>query len=197
MRITCLAVCAALGMQGASAQSLRIDLGAGFAEQQGANSGFGAQLAATWWVHPRIGVEFMLGRSSGHDGDGYNSPTPWLTVGDVWVDRYAGLGLRHHFAAQPGGWQPFARAGLARVHGIAEIPVLEVNYNPLDPGNANTRLYEVETAVRDTSPYVGFGAIRKFGKVDLSVQLQYLASDFGGNGGHDRTEVLIGLGWTL
>lgn len=196
MRTMVWAAVAVSWMQALSAENLRMDLGTGVADQQGAQAGAGAQLAATWWAHPRIGIEFALGRGFGHDGDN-GIPSPFDFVGDVWVDRYTGLGVRHRFATKAGNWQPFVRAGLARVHGIAEIQVLQTIFNPLDPDSASTSLYEFEATLRDTSPYIGFGATRKLGDLELSLQVQHLAVDFGESLEGERTELLIGLGWSL
>jgi hypothetical protein len=91
----------------------------------------------------------------------------------------------------------FVRAGLARVHGIAEIQVLQTTFVPLDPDSASTSLYEFEATLRDTSPYIGFGATRKLGDFELSLQVQHLAVDFGESVEGERTELLIGLGWSL
>lgn len=194
MRKKMCAACAALGMQMAYADNLQVELAAGPAEQQGADSGIGVQLAATWWVHPRFGIEFMLGRGSGHDGE--NVPSAIQPIADVWVDRYTGLGVRHRFEAQAAGWQPFVRAGIARVDGIAELVLMTVVFPP-DGGEIFSDIGEFETEVHDTSPYVGFGATRRLGAFDFSVQLQHLASSFGGDDGHARTELLFGLSWSL
>ncbi len=194
MRKWMYAASAALGMQVAHAEKLQLDLAAGRADQQGADSGIGVQLAATWWLHPRFGIEFMLGGGSGHDGE--DVPSAIQPIADVWVERYTGLGVRHRFEAQAAGWQPFVRAGIARVDGIAELVLMTVVYPP-DGGEIFSDIGEFETEVHDTSPYVGFGASRRLGAFDFSVQLQHLATSFGGGDNHARTELLFGLGWSL
>lgn len=195
MRKKMCAACAALGMQMAYADNLQVELAAGPAEQQSAHSGIGVQLAATWWVSPSLGIEFMLGRGSGHDG-AEDVSARISPIGDVWVDSYIGLGVRHRFEARAAGWQPFVRAGIARVDGTAEL-VLVSSVFPPDGGIIYTEVHEFETEVHDTSPYVGFGATRRLGAFDVSVQLQHLATSFGGDDNHARTELLFGLGWSL